>query len=228
MRKLLAGSLFALITGCIAGPGTQGSTQGTQDTQGGAGSSATPHLQVRLTDAPAAFQSVFVNISRVEIGTSSNSWVTLSDQPQQFDLLTLQNDATALLGGGALAPGSYTQLRLIVDSASVVLDGVSQALKIASGTQTGIKLNLDAEVVAGMTYTLVIDYDAGKSIKTTGKGFLMTPVIKVKSLTGTPIPDSGGGSDAGGSDSGSGSGSGSGDGSGSGSDGGDGSGGGST
>ena len=214
--KLLAVSIVALITGCTAAPGPTQGTQGGSgpDDQGGAGGSAMPHLQVQLTDAPADFQSVFVNISRIEIGTATDGWVTLSDQAQQFDLLTLQNDATALLGGADLAPGSYTQLRLIVDSASVVVAGVTQSLTIASGAQTGIKLNVDAEVAAGMTYTLVIDYDAAKSIKSTGHGFLMTPVIKVKSLTAAPIPGSGGGS---GSDAGSGSGSGSGSDSGSGS-----------
>src|SRR5262249_34353288 len=140
----LTASIFALITACTAAPGTpEGSAP---DAQNGAGSSgATPHLQVRLTDAPAAFQSVFVDISRIDIGTASDGWVTLSDQPQQFDLLTLQNDATALLGGADLAPGSYTQLRLIVSSASVVVGGVTQSLTIASGAQTGIKLNVDAD-----------------------------------------------------------------------------------
>src|SRR5882724_1701584 len=93
--KLLAASIFALITGCTAAPGTQGGSA--PDAQDGVGSGATPHLEVRLTDAPAAFQSVFVSISRIEIGTASDGWITLSDQPQQFDLLTLQNDATALL-----------------------------------------------------------------------------------------------------------------------------------
>lgn len=144
------------------------------------------HVNVLLTDAPARFESVFVTISMVEISGSADGWITLADQPQRFDLLTLQNDATALLGGARLEPGSYNQLRLMVDSASVVVGGIEEPLEIASGAQTGIKLNVNATVAAGMTYTLVIDYDAAKSIKSTGQGYLMTPVIKVKSLTGAP------------------------------------------
>jgi hypothetical protein len=88
----------------------------------------------------------------------------------------------------------------------VVVGGVESPLDIASGAQTGIKILLDADIAAGMTYTLVLDYDADKSIKSTGKGYLMTPVIRVKSLSGAPT-GSGSGS---GSDPGSGSGSGSG------------------
>src|ERR1044071_3481499 len=102
--KLLAASIFVLATGCAVSP-----------TQGGIGEGVgTPHLELRITDAPAVFDSVFVNISQVEIGTAGDGWVTLADQPQTFDLLTLQNDATALLGGADLAPGPSTQLRLIV------------------------------------------------------------------------------------------------------------------
>src|ERR1041385_4174945 len=150
--KLFAASIFMLATGCAVSP-----------TQGGIGEGVgTPHLDLRITYAPAVFDSVFVNISRGEIGTAGGGWVTLADQPQTFDLLTLQNDATALLGGADLAPGAYTQLRLIVNSASVVVGGVEQPLTVASGAQTGLKLNIDADITAGRTYTRVIDFDAGK------------------------------------------------------------------
>ncbi len=55
----------------------------------------------------------------------------------------------------------------------------------------------DAAVMDGMTYTLVIDYNAGQSIKQTGQGLLMTPVIAVKSFTGVPTPGTGSGSASG-------------------------------
>lgn len=141
------------------------------------------HVNVLLTDAPAAFESVFVTISRVEVDTG-DSWVTLSEQPQRFDLLTLRNDATAVLGGADLEPGHYGQLRMVVDSSSVVVEGVELPLTIASGAQTGIKINLDTDIAADMTYTLVLDYDAEKSVKSTGNDYLMTPVITVKSMVG--------------------------------------------
>ena len=129
---------------------------------------------------------MFVTISEVEVAAADGGWITLSAQPQRFDLLTLQNDATALLGGANLEPGSYGQVRLIVDSSSVVLGGVETPLTIASGAQTGIKVDIDTDIAADASYTLLLDYDAAKSIKTTGNGYLMTPVITIKSLTATP------------------------------------------
>ncbi len=157
---------------------------GCADTSGSTSPSSPSRLAVQLTDAPAAFDHVWVDIASVEL-ESPTGWLTLADQPARFDLLALQNNVTAALGGAQLEPGDYGQLRLIVDQASVEAGGVETPLTVASGAQTGIKIDLATTVEAGMTYTVVLDYDASKSIKTTGQGYLMTPVITVKSVTGT-------------------------------------------
>ena len=191
---------FVLAAGCAAqqAPAPTSGDPGTNSGSPGSGPASPARLAINLTDAPATFDSVFVTISTVEIENSADgTWTTLADTPQKFDLLTLQNGATALLGGNDLAAGSYGQLRLLVDSASVVSGGVESPLTIASGAQTGIKLDLDATVEDGNTYSLVIDYNAGQSIKQTGMGYLMAPVITVKSFTGTAT-DAGSGSGSGG------------------------------
>jgi hypothetical protein len=146
-----------------------------------------PALAVRLTDAPAELDQVWVDIGSVEIESAADGWRTLTDGPQRFDLLTLQNDVTAALGGATLTAGAYGQLRLVVDSAEVVTGGVTEPLRIASGAQTGIKIALDTTFEDDMTYTLVLDFDAARSVKHTGQGWLMTPVIEVASLTATPV-----------------------------------------
>ena len=97
------------------------------------------------------------------------------------NLLELQNSATMLLAEADIEPGSYSQLRLIVESASVELIGgytfvggeSVMDLKVPSGAQTGIKLNLRAgddgeegdgplEIVPG-EMVLVIDFDVSRS-----------------------------------------------------------------
>ena len=186
----LAASLAACTQAGAPGPG-EGLGAGSGSEPGGGEAdpaAAGPNLKVLLTDAPGDFDEVWVNIAEVQIESADAGWITLTEGPQQFDLLTLQNDVTAALGGGQLAPGMYGQLRLIVDDAHVVADGISEDLKIASGAQTGIKINLDATIEENMVYTLVIDFDAAKSVKSTGQGWLMTPVIKVKELSGVPVP----------------------------------------
>jgi hypothetical protein len=178
--NLFVPALFVLASGCAA-----------EDTsiQDGDHAASPPRIAVLLTDAPGDFESVWVEISRVEIESAETGWLALVEEPQMFDLLTLQNGVTAALGDAVLAPGLYGQLRLIVDSASVVVAGVESPLTIASGAETGIKIPLAQQIEDNMTYSLTLDYDADKSIKSTGKGYLMTPVIQVKELVGTPTGD---------------------------------------
>ena len=142
-------------------------------------------LDVLLTDAPGDFDEVWVEIREVALETAAG-WHAVTDQPQRFDLLTLQSDVTAALGSTTLAPGRYGQLRVIVDSAYVMTGGEREDLTIASGPEAGIKIQLGAELEADMAYELVLDFDAAESIQQTGQGWLMTPVIEVKQLTGTP------------------------------------------
>jgi len=175
-----------LVTGCSLAPTSPTGDDDVESPMGEQPGSTPPRMIVRLTDAPAAFEAVWVDISRVEIESSADGWSTLVNEPQRFDLLTLRDGVTAAMGDAELAAGHYGQLRLIVDSASVVVGGIESPMTIASGAQTGVKIPLDRDLEANMTYTLTLDYDAEKSVKSTGQGYLMTPVVHVKEMVGTP------------------------------------------
>jgi hypothetical protein len=151
------------------------------------------NLRLFLTDAPADYEAVWVTTSRVEVSTAAAdgeaTWATLSDQPQTDDLLALRDDVTSILGDAELAPGTYQQLRMIVDSAHVVADGEERPLTIPSGMQTGVKINLDLTIEPGTVYALVLDFDAAESIHETGNGeLIMRPTIKVE-YVGEVTPD---------------------------------------
>ena len=141
------------------------------------------NLRFFLTDAPDDFDEVWVDVNSVELafGTEGNGgWNTISTGPTSLDLLALQNDVTQALGDAQLEPGYYGQLRFVVDQAYVVKDGETEALTIPSGEQTGIKLNLDFEIEADTSYALVLDFDAAASIRRTGAGLKMQPVIHLE------------------------------------------------
>lgn len=190
--KVVTVGLFALATGCAVD-----STQAGRDTPQSAEPVA-PHLGILLTDAPGDFDAVWVDIAKVEIESADAGWLALTDTRQKFDLLQLRNDVTAALGGATLEPGTYGQIRLLVDSASVVIAGIESPLEIASGAQTGVKIPLDQTLEQNMTYSLTLDFDAARSVKQTGRGYLMTPVVQVKGIVATPVsttnPDGGIGS----------------------------------
>ena len=136
-------------------------------------------IRVLLTDAPIDYVEVaLVDIGRVElVPADGGSRIVLSEDGTDgpVNLLELQNSTTMLLADAEIDAGSYSQLRLIVESASVELisgynfvgGGSVADLKIPSGAQTGIKLKLDDEdggplALAG-EMVLVVDFDVSRS-----------------------------------------------------------------
>jgi len=60
-----------------------------------------------------------------------------------------------------------------------VINGVSYPLTTPSAQQSGLKLNVNATLIAGVDYKLWIDFDAARSIVQTGAGsYILKPVIR--------------------------------------------------
>ena len=151
-----------------------------------------------LTDFPIKDQnitSVVVNFRSIEVNSVSG-WQTLIDfgeEGQLYDLLKLQNGVTAELGAFSLEPGTYNQIRLVLNDSNYVettVNGVTEqkALKIPSGSQTGIKLIQTFEVNSQGYTTFTLDFNAQESVSyNKGQGFMLKPVIKIidtKTATG--------------------------------------------
>lgn len=139
---------------------------------GGTSNAAMGTLTMRLADAPGEeVESAVIWVSGVSvIGTDGTSHVISSDTAS-YDLLDLQHGVTAYLGSAEIPTGTYSQMRLIVDSARVTLkapitftSGSSSALmKVPSGSTSGLKVNLgNVSVVAGET-VLLVDFDVSRS-----------------------------------------------------------------
>lgn len=144
-------------------------------------------MEVLLHDAPANYDEVNVFIESVEVNNSENDegWVELNSPQQTYDLLELTNGATEVLGSAELPVGTYEQIRLVLssDGHSVVVDGEEHSMFVPSGEQTGIKLNVNAEIEPDITYTMLLDFDAARSVvvrgnQQAGEDYLLKPVIK--------------------------------------------------
>jgi hypothetical protein len=151
-------------------------------------------LRVLLTDAPANYESVFIDIQEVRIHQSSNAemdesgWIDIMNEPRRLDLVSLVNGNVALLGELDLEPGRYNQMRLILgDDNEIVLNGESIPLDTPSAQQSGLKLNIDSEITEGGLFSLLLDFDASRSIVQAGASgkFLLKPVIRTVSLEAT-------------------------------------------
>ena len=139
----------------------------------------TATIHVQLKDAPGDFQQVNVDVVDVELHTSSGGWQNVAVNDSIYDLLLLQDSANALLGTLVLPASNLSQLRLILGSQNTVMvDSIVHPLSLSSQDETGLKLNINQNLVPGGVYTLVIDFDANSSVVLEGNGtYKLKPVL---------------------------------------------------
>jgi hypothetical protein len=140
----------------------------------------TTSFVVRLTDSPGDYEIVNIDIQAVEVHSDNGGWMTLDTNVDVYDLLTLTNGVETVIANDDLPAGKVSQLRLILgDNNSVVVDEESYSLTVPSGSESGLKLQMHAELTEGITYSVLLDFDAAKSIVATGSGkYILKPVIK--------------------------------------------------
>jgi hypothetical protein len=166
---------------------------------GGSGGSLTSEGAMRfaITDAPACgYDHVWVTVEKVSVNTSATAsdtdtgWTDLTLSPaRRIDLLTLTNGVLEELGTVPLAAGHYSQVRLVLATNTAGANppanavqptgGAVTELKTPSGQQSGVKLQVNADVAAGQTADLVLDFDACKSVVSAGNSgqYLLKPVV---------------------------------------------------
>jgi Domain of unknown function (DUF4382) len=161
-------------------------------------------LQVYLTDDPGDYEKVLIDVRDVQInvsGDSTNGWQSLHGvHAGVYDLLTLVNDHDTLLADADIPSGRLHQMRLVLGPDNFVkLQGDPTLIKLEtpSAQQSGLKLNIQADVVNGVLYVITLDFDVAKSIVKTGnKKYLLKPVIRTVldavggSIKGFVKPDS--------------------------------------
>ena len=138
------------------------------------------HLSVRMTDAPANYDAVMVDVQGVEIKGEGGNLVMLNTTAGIYNLLDFTNGLDTLIASGDLDAGTISQIRLILGSEnSVVVDGVVYHLSTPSAEQSGLKLQIHQTFVAGVSYHILLDFDANQSIVKQGNGeYKLKPVIR--------------------------------------------------
>ena len=152
-------------------------------------------LQVSLVDAPAEYDAVNIDVQEVNVkfGTAEDSesedeneesnegWENISDfSPQVINILDLVNGEEEVLVDREIPTGTLGEIRLVLgDDNTLTMNGESIELKVPSGSQSGLKLKVNEELLAGISYKLILDFDAAKSIVKAGNSgrFNLKPVI---------------------------------------------------
>jgi hypothetical protein len=135
---------------------------------------------VRMTDGPGPYNAVYIDLRSVEITGGDNKTVVLNVNPGIYNLLNFSNGVDTLIATGNLNDANVQQIRLILGpNNSVVVNNISYPLKTPSAEQSGLKLNVNHTLQAGILYSVLLDFDANKSIVETGNGdYILKPVIR--------------------------------------------------
>lgn len=167
MKKLL---LLSAMAGMFA------MTSCTDDTA----SNGTATMAVRLTDAPANYDALNIDVQKIEFFTNSGMQAATVVNPGIYNLLNFRNGTDVLLAQVQLPEGSLSQMRLVLgENNTVVIDGVEHKLSTPSAMQSGLKFNWHETLEAGGAYEVWIDFDAARSIVKQGNGtYALKPVIR--------------------------------------------------
>lgn len=181
-KALIAISGSILLAACSSGGGSGGDSA-----KIGSGT-----LSLNITDAPIDnMRSVFVAFDAVKI-KGPDGWTTIElDGVKQLDLLSLTGAVSApLLEDQMLPVGTYTELRLelLQDGTTdtetstylETLDGQFHALRVPSGSSSGLKIKTDINVILNGHIGFTIDFDLAKSLKQNGTGgYRLEPVLRI-------------------------------------------------
>jgi hypothetical protein len=153
-------------------------------------------VSVYLTDDPSPYDKVLIDVQSVEINNGTGWRPLRMIRPGVYNLLNFRNGRDTILATERLAKGRISQIRLILGANnSVVVNGIELPLKTPSAQESGLKLNVDAQLTAGIEYKMWLDFDAARSVVAMGNGgHILKPVIRVYtkavsgSIKGTVLP----------------------------------------
>jgi hypothetical protein len=142
----------------------------------------TTHLSVRMSDAPASYEEVNVDVRevRVNMTTDSSGWVTLPTRAGIYNLLALRNGVDTLLANGSVTRGTVREIRLVLGTNNTIkTGGITSSLSIPSGAESGLKLKLQKSLDSE-DEDIEIDFDADASVSFENGGFVLRPVLRLK------------------------------------------------
>ncbi|MTE26987.1 DUF4382 domain-containing protein [Winogradskyella ouciana] len=167
----------------------------------------TARLSVKLVDEPGDYEHVFIEVVDVmvkydgESDDDENGWQSIGIiNPGVYDLLELTGGVSLeLVDNEEIEAGLLKQIRLVLgDDNSVVLEGETEPrhLNTPSAQQSGLKIMVNQEIVAGLNYDFILDFDADESIVMAGNSgnINLKPVLRASlevnsgSLSGTVLP----------------------------------------
>ncbi|MEP7122120.1 MAG: DUF4382 domain-containing protein [Byssovorax sp.] len=195
---LLSSVLAITLAGCGGAGGdasvevgiTAQALQAAAPSSGGTGTTTQRHLVISVAE-------VNVHVAATKGGdnakdssapgndTGGSGWVTVFSGKTDVDLFDAAS-TEELLGSMTVPAGKITQVRLVLAGADLVEGATTTAVACPSCSESGLKIVTEgkAEVAAGDTLHLALDFDQTKSLTQDEAGYRLAPVIKVATSSG--------------------------------------------
>ena len=138
-------------------------------------------LKVKLTDAPAAYDEVNVDIREVNIKVDGDSaaWISLPTATGIYNLLEYQDGVDTLISQAVITGAVIKEVRLVLGSENTIKVGSeSFPLVIPSGSESGLKIKMNKTLNGGIDY-LTLDFDAALSVSQEASGYKLRPVVRI-------------------------------------------------
>lgn len=135
---------------------------------------------VRMTDESGPYDAVYIDIISVEVTGNDGETVVLNTNEGIYNLLDYSNGLDTLIATSTLEDAAVKQIRLILGpNNTVVVEGETFPLSTPSAEQSGLKLQVNQTLQADIQNSILIDFDANKSIVVTGNGtYKLKPVLR--------------------------------------------------
>lgn len=128
------------------------------------------HLQVLLQDASAPFDSIFINIQKLEIrpdlqyNDSTSGWLTLFDTPTSYDMVRLRNGVRTQLCNRELIGRTYKTIKLELGICRAIRNDTLYNLEFPDESYKTIQFENPIVVTKGNTTRAIIDINLYNSI----------------------------------------------------------------
>ncbi len=141
-------------------------------------STATGTVAIQVRDAPAQWSAITVTFFQVGVhpanADNASDWIFLNLTETRIDFLALGN-LTKLLALDRVAPGTYTQVRIVVTSVEAVpTTGTPVTMSVPDGV---LKTTTPFTVHGGGTTTVTLELDLARSIRQANGVWIFTPVL---------------------------------------------------
>ena len=159
----------------------------TQNNSSDVKTQGTVMLGIKNTETKTGnISAIIVSVNKVEIHHQAQGWITVLNNPGDYDLLALKTTgATTLLTQVNMVAGTYDQIKFTVSKVMVVENGITTEAKLLAPE---IKMTGTMIVEENKISTVVVDVLTQKSLQKTVNGrFVFAPVVKAQTQSNANV-----------------------------------------